>query len=126
MRWVVVLFMFQLILAGAALAPGGAARADEHDCPNHPESTYTLEGDPDTDRSHIGKLASEAKERGAVCVLAFYDSKGTSNAKMLAFRRANWVMEQLTDKGVPANIISRVLRAVDSHGEHTVQIILGP
>jgi hypothetical protein len=117
------LFPFAL-LAGIALA--SPASAQEHDCPNHPESTYTLRGDPDADKSELERMADEAKAKGAVCIVSFYDSKGPANGKMLAFRRANWTMEQLTGSGVPAGTISRVLRASDKQNARKVQVVLGP
>jgi hypothetical protein len=108
------------------LSVSGTAWADEHDCPNHPEATYTLSGDPDSDKSQLERMSDAAKARGAVCIMAFYDGKGPSNGKMLAFRRANWAMEQLTRSGVPEGTISRVLRAADKESARKVQVILGP
>jgi hypothetical protein len=122
--------LFSVMLASgifvAGLSLSGTAGAEEHDCPNHPESTYTLRGDPDTDQSMIEGMAEAAKARGAVCIIAFYDGKGPSNGKMLAFRRANWTMEHLTKSGVPESTISRVLRAADKESSRKVQVILGP
>lgn len=113
-------------ILGLVLALSSHASAEEHDCPNHPESTYTLSGDPDSDKSQIQRMSEAAKARGAVCIMAFYDGKGPSNGKMLAFRRANWAMEQLTRSGVPESMISRVLRAADKESSRKVQVILGP
>lgn len=113
-----------LMIAGLTLAD--AAKAEDRDCPNHPEATYTLSGDPDSDRSQLERMADAAKARGAVCIMAYYDGKGPSNGKMLAFRRANWTMEQLTKSGVPEGTISRVLRAAEKEDGHKVQVILGP
>ena len=117
-----------LVLAGLLLALLGATplRAEERDCPSHPEATFVLSGDPDTDKSQISRLADPAKEKGAVCIMAYYDGQGPANSKMLALRRANWVMEQFTDKGVSSGSITRVLRAADKASSRTVQIILGP
>jgi len=123
-----VRYMFTTTLGalGLAVALDSAhpVRAEDHECPSHPEATYTLSGDPDNDESLISRLADPAKQKGAVCISAFYD--GTSNSKMLAYRRANWVMGKLTDKGVSSGSITRVLRAADKASARTVQIILGP
>jgi hypothetical protein len=108
----------------AATLGGPAWAADE--CPNHPESTYTLTGDPDSDQSQLEALAEPAKARGAVCIEAYYDGAGPANSKMMAFRRANWAMAQLTTHGVPAGIIARALRASDKANARRVQVILGP
>jgi hypothetical protein len=105
---------------------GENARADDHECPSHPEATYVLSGDPDSDSSQIARLAESAKQKGAVCIMAFYDAQGPSNSKMLAFRRANWVMERFSDNGVSSNSITRVLHAADKSSSRMVQIILGP
>ncbi|HEY1720439.1 MAG TPA: hypothetical protein VGG27_04280 [Magnetospirillaceae bacterium] len=110
----------------AGLVFATSAMAEDHDCPNHPEATYTLSGDPDSDRAQLEKLVDYAKARGAVCIMAFYDGKGPANGKMLAFRRANWTMEQLTKSGVPEGTISRVLRAAEKEDARKVQVILGP
>jgi hypothetical protein len=110
-----------IVLAAALVGP-----AQAEDCPSHPESTYTLKGDPDDDRSQLGTLVEPAKARGAVCILAYYDSGGPMNSKMLALRRANWAMEQLTNQGVPSSIIARALRASDKTNGRLVQVILGP
>ncbi len=118
--------VFPGIFVAFGLFLGGGAEAEEHDCPNHPESTYTLQGDPDSDKSQLEGMAEAAKKRGAVCIMAYYDGKGPSNGKMLAFRRANWTMEQLTKSGVPAGTISRVLRAADKENSRKVQVVLGP
>jgi len=116
----------RMLLAALLTAAALPASGEEKSCPSHPESTFTLQGDPDADRSQIGHMASAAKEKGAVCILAFYDGQGPSNAKMLAFRRANWVMELLKDDGVPASTITRVLRAGDKTTARLVQVVLGP
>ena len=124
---IVVRYMFLMALAIASLAVASnaaPARADDRECPSHPEATYTLSGDPDSDESQIFRLADPAKQKGAVCIMAYYD--GTANSKMLAYRRANWVMTKLTDKGVSSGIITRVLRSADKLSARTVQIILGP
>jgi hypothetical protein len=105
---------------------GGIARADDRECPSHPEATYVLSGDPDSDSSQIARLADAAKQKGAVCIMAFYDAQGPSNSKMLAFRRANWVMERFNDHGVSSSSITRVLHAADKSSSRMVQIILGP
>ncbi len=110
----------------AVLLAANPVRAEDRDCPSHPEATYTLSGDPDADKSQIARLAGPAKERGAVCIMAFYDGQGPANSKMLAYRRANWVMELLTEKGVSSGSITRVLRAADKASSRTVQIVLGP
>jgi len=120
-----VRLMFLGGLLAAALG-GASALAEEHDCPSHPEATYTLQGDPDADSSQLGRLVDTAKEKGAVCIMAYYDAQGPANSKMLAFRRANWVMEKFTEKGVPASTISRVLRASDKANARLVQVVLGP
>ena len=119
------LFTASLLGASLAAALSGSACADDHGCPDHPEATYTLTGDPDDDRSQLELLAEPAKAYGAVCILAYYDSKGPPNSKMLAFRRANWAMMQLTDHGVPAGIIARALCGSDKANARKVQIILG-
>ena len=116
--------LFASAWLGAALAVAAPAFAD--DCPNHPEATYTLKGDPDDDQSLLETLVGSAKARGAVCILAYYDSAGPMNSKMLALRRANWAMEQLTKAGVPEGIIARALRASDKTNARLVQVILGP
>lgn len=121
-----VRYLFCAILAGQLATGSILAQAEEHDCPNHPEATYTLQGDPDADRSMLERLAQPAKDKGAVCIVAYYDGQGPANSKMLAFRRANWTMEQLTQAGVPASTISRALRASDKSNSRMVQVILGP
>jgi hypothetical protein len=118
--------LFVPALLGAGIAFAQQACADERDCPNHPEATYTLKGDPDDDRSQLETLVGPAKARGAVCILAYYDGAGPTNAKMLALRRANWTMEQLTNAGVPQGIIARALRASDKANGRLVRVILGP
>ena len=118
----------QLILAssigflGLALATG-PVRADDRECPSHPDATYTLSGDPDSDKSQISHLTEPAKEKGAVCILAYYDGQGPANSKLMAMRRANWVMEQFNGKGITSRW---VLRAADKSSARMVQIILGP
>ena len=109
-------------LMGLALA-AGPLWADDRECPSHPDATYTLSGDPDSDKSTISRLTEPAKQKGAVCILAFYDGQGPANSKMLAMRRANWVMEQFNGKGVTSRW---VLRAADKSSARMVQIILGP
>ena len=120
--------MFRAAWMAATIASLGAwaesAKADEHECPSHPEATYTLTGDPDSDESLIGRLVDAAKEKGAVCIAAFYD--GSSNSKMLAYRRANWVMGKFSDKGVSSGSITRILRVTDKSSARMVQIVLGP
>jgi hypothetical protein len=116
--------LFAPALLGAGIAFAQPAFGD--DCPSHPEATYTLKGDPDDDRSQLETLVEPAKARGAVCILAYYDSAGPMNSKMLALRRANWTMEQLTKAGVPEGIIARALRASDKTNGRLVQVILGP
>jgi hypothetical protein len=127
MRTVHRLFvLLKASVVGAATLAGPAWAADEHECPNHPEATYTLTGDPDSDQSQLAALAEPSKTRGAVCIEAYYDSTGPANSKMLAFRRANWAMEQLTTHGVPPGIIARALRPSDKANARRVQVILGP
>ncbi len=115
-----------ILVTSAFAAPDAVAAEDVHDCPNHPEATYTLSGDPDADASQLKTLVEPAKERGAVCIVAFYDGAGPANGKMLAFRRANWAMEQLERRGVPPGIIARALHASDKANARMVQVILGP
>jgi len=114
------------ILATGLTAPAPAWAGEEQDCPNHPEATYTLSGDPDDARSELETLVGQAKAKGAVCIAAYYDSAGPAMSKLMAFRRANWAMEQLTDHGVPPGIIARALRASAKANDRTVQVILGP
>ena len=102
------------------------ARAEDRDCPSHPEATYALQGDPDAQRSQLSQLAEPAKRKGAVCIAAYYDAQGPANSKKLALRRADWVMRQLIDKGVPDGIISRSMRGADKSTASLVVIVLGP
>jgi hypothetical protein len=115
-----------MILLAPMSGLAGPARAEGYDCPVHPESTYTLSGDLDDDRAKLESLVDDAKAKGAVCIIAYYDGAGPANSKMLAFRRANWAMEQLTKQGVPSNIIARALHASQKANDRTVQVILGP
>ena len=114
------------VLAGVSFGSVEPAAADDRECPSHPEATYVLSGDPDSDAAQIARLAGSAKQKGAVCIMAFYDAQGPSNGKMLAFRRANWAMERFSDNGVSSGTITRVLRAGDKSTGRMVQIILGP
>jgi len=123
--------LFALVPSAAvmAVATGLAAPSwagEEQDCPNHPEATYTLPSDPDDAQSELESLVAKAKAKGAVCIAAYYDGAGPAMGKLMAFRRANWAMEQLADHGVPAGIIARALRASAKANDHTVQVILGP
>ena len=112
-------------LLGFALT-AATASADDRECPSHLDATYVMSGDPDSDKSTISRLAAPAKDKGAVCIMAFYDGQGPANSKMLALRRANWVMEQFADKGVSSSIITRVLRAGDKSNSRTVEVVIGP
>ena len=118
--------LFLIGTSGLALAGGLPAWAEERECPSHPEATYTLSGDPDSQRSQLGAMAAPAKQKGAVCVLAYFDAQGPTNSKLLAWKRADWVMRQLVDKGVPEGTISRELRPGDKTTATLVQVILGP
>ncbi len=122
----IVRHLFRVLVVAGLAAGVSSAGAEERECPNHPDATYTLRGDPDADKSMLEGLAKPAKDKGAVCIVAYYDGQGPANSKMLAFRRANWTMEQLTEAGVPAGTISRALRASDKSNSHMVQVILGP
>lgn len=118
--------VFLAAFVAIGLAYSDRAAADPFDCPYHLEATYSFDDDPEAERSSIEDLAAAAKSKGAVCIIAYYGGPWPANAKMFAFRRANWASRLLRNKGVPAETITRILRLSDQPNTRLIQIVLGP
>jgi len=117
---------YRLVAAALLAAAAAPAWGQEKDCPNRPNATYTLSiADTEGSRSQIARLAGPAKEKGAVCILAFYDSQDAAHSRLLALKRVDWVRRQLTEAGVPESIISRAMHPGEKSAQQQVQIILG-
>ena len=114
-------------------ANAAVAAQDKGHCPDNAAGTFRffqVGGNTDQDRSRLETLAGMAKDRSGLCILAFIDTAEGGYAKKLAIRRAKWVLDTLTGKGVPRERIAIELRP--GAPEQTkddmkqVQVILNP
>ncbi len=118
-----------LLVAVTLTAWAGPGRAEDH-CPSNPSATYQVDlSDTSGSRSTMESIAGLAKEKGAVCILAYTDAQDSTHAKTIALHRANWVRDNLTADGVSRDSISIELRpppdGADRSAVSVLQVILG-
>ncbi len=117
-------------LAAPHLAQAQAAGEKGH-CPDNPAGTFRFfdGGTTDQDRARLETLAAGlVKNQSSACILTFVDTSEGGYAKKLAIRRAKWVLDTLTGKGMTRDHIGIELRpgtANQTKAElKTVQVIL--
>lgn len=127
-------FLFTVLAVAAPLSLASAQDAppqgiQARHCPENAAGTFRFfekSGQTEQDKSRLETLAGIAKQQPSLCILALTDPTQLQSRR-LAVRRVKWVLDILTNNGVPRNLISVELRPSqgDADAMRQVQVIFG-